>query len=427
MVGCDDQTERPVTIDFWAMGREGELVRELTEGFERENAGIRVRVQQVPWSAAHEKLLTAYAGDAMPDVFQLGNTWVPEFVALDAITELDGWIDATPSLTRSDFFTGILETNEIDGHLWAVPWYVDTRVLFYRSDVLERAGHRQSPRSWTEWRQAMSAVDQALGSDADAILLPTNEWAPLVILALEADAELLRGDAECGNFRSPEFREALDFYMSMFEDGLASRTASGQITNLYQEFARGRFGMLVTGPWNLGEFARRLPAAMQDAWATAPMPSADGSYPGVSLAGGASLAVHRDSEHPEEAWRLIEFLAATTSQIRFHRISGNLPARTEAWDDPALGADPRTRAFLEQLSRLRSTPKIPEWERIATAIIRRVEPLVRGDGTIEATVEALDADVDAILEKRRWLLARAAGKDTADVAGACERTAAASW
>lgn len=420
MLGCDGSSERAVTIDFWAMGREGELVRELTEAFERENPDVRVRVQQVPWSAAHEKLLTAYAGDAMPDVVQLGNTWVPEFVALDAIAELDGWIDASPSLARADFFEGILETNEIDGHLWAVPWYVDTRLLFYRSDLLERLD-REPPRSWTEWREVMAEIDRAVDPDADAILLPTNEWAPIVILALQLDAELLRGDAECGNFRSPAFREALAFYMSMFEDGLASRAASGQISNLYQEFANGRFSMLISGPWNLGEFGRRLPAPMQDAWATAPMPSPDGSYPGVSLAGGASLAVHRRSEHPEAAWRLIEFLSATPWQIRFHRSSGNLPARTAAWDDPVLSDNPRTRAFLQQLSRLRSTPKIPEWEQIASALIRRLEPLVRGDGTIEATVEALDADVDAILEKRRWLLARAAGRDTAGVARACDR------
>jgi multiple sugar transport system substrate-binding protein len=46
--------------------------------FERRYPEIQVKVQQIPWSAAHEKLLTAYAGDAMPDVFQLGNTWIPE-------------------------------------------------------------------------------------------------------------------------------------------------------------------------------------------------------------------------------------------------------------------------------------------------------------------------------------------------------------
>ena len=67
------------------MGREGEVVSQLLPGFEKEHPGIKVQVQQIPWSAAHEKLLTAYVGEATPDIAMLGNTWVPEFVALDAL------------------------------------------------------------------------------------------------------------------------------------------------------------------------------------------------------------------------------------------------------------------------------------------------------------------------------------------------------
>jgi len=59
------------------MGREGEVASELLAAFERENPGLRVRVEQLTWSAAHEKLLTAYAGDATPDIAQMGNTWLP--------------------------------------------------------------------------------------------------------------------------------------------------------------------------------------------------------------------------------------------------------------------------------------------------------------------------------------------------------------
>jgi multiple sugar transport system substrate-binding protein len=405
--GCGEEADPRVTIDFWAMGREGEVVRELAEAFERANPDIVVRVQQIPWSAAHEKLLTAYAGDAMPDVFQLGTTWVPEFVALDAIAPLDERLAAAPEVARENFFAGIIQTNEIDGRLYGVPWYVDTRLLFYRKDILARAGHPEPPRSWQDWQDAMAAVKQVVGADADAIILPANEWAPIVILALQQGAELLQGDAECGNFSGPGFRTALAFYLAMFEKGFASPTASAQIANLYQEFASGRFSMYISGPWNLGEFARRLPAALQDAWATAPMPSPDGRYPGISLAGGASLAIHRGSEHQEAAWRLVEFLSGTPQQIRFYDLSGNLPARTAAWQDPALAGDSRAQAFFTQLQRVRPTPKIPEWEQIATAITRRVDQVVRGATTAEAALAALDAEVDGMLEKRRWLLERA--------------------
>src|SRR5262245_65275397 len=62
-------------LRFWAMGREGEVVGELLTDFAREHPGLTVRVEQLPWTAAHEKLLTAFAGDANTDVATLGNTW----------------------------------------------------------------------------------------------------------------------------------------------------------------------------------------------------------------------------------------------------------------------------------------------------------------------------------------------------------------
>src|ERR1043165_7795676 len=71
---------------------EGENVQKLIPEFERRNPGIHVKMQAIPWTAAHEKLLTAYAGDATPDVAQLGNTWVPELSTLTALEDLSPWI-----------------------------------------------------------------------------------------------------------------------------------------------------------------------------------------------------------------------------------------------------------------------------------------------------------------------------------------------
>ena len=75
----------PVEIRVAISGAFRAAALTLLPDFERDNPGIRVRVQQVPWSAAHEKLLTAYVGDAVPDVLQAGNTWLPELVALEAL------------------------------------------------------------------------------------------------------------------------------------------------------------------------------------------------------------------------------------------------------------------------------------------------------------------------------------------------------
>src|SRR6266481_5685098 len=154
-LGCGGESGSTTTVEFWAMGREGEVVQSLVPEFERRTPGVRIRVQQIPWNAAHEKLLTAYVGDAMPDVFQVGNTWIPEFVALDAIEPLDARIAQSSIVQAADYFSGILDTNVIDtgagSTTYGVPWYVDTRLLFYRTDVLQQVGYTEPPATWDTW------------------------------------------------------------------------------------------------------------------------------------------------------------------------------------------------------------------------------------------------------------------------------------
>ena len=133
------------TIRFWAMGREGEVAAQLLDSFEREHPGVRVRIEKLPWTAAHEKLLTAFAGNATPDVAQLGNTWLPELVALDALEPLDAHLQASSDIDARDYFPGIWDTNVVDSTVYGIPWYVDTRLMFYRSDLFEKAGWKKPP------------------------------------------------------------------------------------------------------------------------------------------------------------------------------------------------------------------------------------------------------------------------------------------
>ena len=401
---------RRTTLQFWALGREGEVVQKLIPAFERANPGVHVEVQQIPWTAAHEKLLTAFVGRSTPDLAQLGNTWIPELVALEALEPLGDRL-AGSSIAPRDFFPGIWATNEIAGVPYGVPWYVDTRVLFYRSDLLARAGVRRPPRSWEEWRAGMRAVKALPGGEHYAILLPTDEWAQPVVLALQAGADLLRDGGRHADFKEARFRKAFEFYVSLFTERLAPPLGNAQVANLYQQFADGYFAMVITGPWNLGEFRRRLPADCQGDWAVAPLPAEIAAdYPGTSLAGGSSLVLFAASRHKDAAFRLVEFLADERQQARFYALTGDLPARTAAWEDPSLADDPKLRAFRTQLEHVRPMPKVPEWERIATAIAEAAERVILGRQSVDRSLDQLQADVDAMLAKRRFLLDRAAGK-----------------
>lgn len=401
--GCARQPDdNRVQLELWGLGREGEVVREMIPDFEREHPNIRVRVQQIPWTAAHEKLLTAFVGEATPDVAQIGNTWIPELAELDAIRELDALVAATPGYEPADFFPGAWSSGVIGEQLFAVPWYVDTRVLFYRKDLLAAAGAAEFPRTWSGLLELSRQLHQ--GDRRRAILLPTDEWTQPVLLALGQGAELVR-DGRYGAFRDPAVRSAWEYYLRFFREGLAPATSQNQIANIYQQFAAGEFAMVVTGPWNVGEFERRLPPEMQDNWDTAPMPAPDGqSWPGASLAGGSSLVLFRGSRHPQEAWQLMAFLTRRDNLIRLNELCGDLPPRPSAWKEAGLGSRPRFAAFETQLQAAKPTPLLPEWERIATLVGERLEAVIRGQTELEPTLEKLDLEVDALLEKRRYLL-----------------------
>jgi multiple sugar transport system substrate-binding protein len=408
LAGCRPADRGVTTVRFWAMGREGEVVQELVRDFEREHPGIRVRVQQIPWTAAHEKLLTAYVGRSIPDVAQLGNTWIAEFVALRALEPLGLRAEASADAHPRGFFPGIWATNVVEGEAYGIPWYVDTRLLFYRKDILARAGHREPPASWEEWRRAMHAVKRLVGEDRYAILLPLNEWTQPMILGLQAGSPLLAEGGARGAFSGPEFRRAFRFYLELFREGLAPPLANTEVANVYQEFERGYFAMVVTGPWNLGEFRRRLSPSLQGAWTTAPLPGPAGASTGLSMAGGSSLVLFRDGRHKEAAWKLVEYLSRPEQQVRFFRLCGDLPARREAWSDPELTRDPELVAFHRQLQRVAPWPMVPEWEQIAIRLQELAERAVRGRAHPDSVLAELDRDVDRILEKRRWLLARRA-------------------
>ena len=176
------------------MGREGEVVADLLREFERSHPGVRVKVQQLPWTAAHGKLLTVFAGDGTPDVCQLGNTWIPELVALNALEPVERYAAASPVGDAADYFAGIWDTNRVEGALWGavvrrhapgvLPWRsAETGGVLGAGQVMAGVGGGAR-----RGRQARTSCDRF------GILLPLNELEPLLVLALQQDEPLLRQD-----------------------------------------------------------------------------------------------------------------------------------------------------------------------------------------------------------------------------------------
>lgn len=404
LIGCGKKGDGP--LRFWAMGREGEVLPELLSGLAKEQPGLQVRVEQLPFSAAHEKLLTAFAGDAMPDCAQLGNTWIGEMAALHALEPMQPWADGA-GLRAADHFEGIWRTNFVDGVLYGLPWYVDTRVLFYRRDLFERAGVHGLPGDWPGFMKALDAL--MTKGVAHPLLLPLNEVEPLLAMALQQGERLLR-DRDCyGNFRSAGFGRALALYLDLFTTGRAPFLTENQIANLWQEFGRGTFAAFISGPWNIGELDRRLPESMKGSWSTAPLPAPAGQgAPGASTAGGSSLVMFRQSKRKHEAMQVFAYLSRPEVQLRFHALTGDLPPRIDTWTAPQLANDTRSAAFRRQLEHVVPSPAVPEWERITQEMQLHAGRAVRYHTPVATVAAELDARVDGFLEKRRFMLAPAA-------------------
>ncbi|HET9555599.1 MAG TPA: extracellular solute-binding protein, partial [Actinomycetota bacterium] len=152
--------EGPATgeITVWAMGTEGELLPKLAAEFQKDNPDATVKVTAVPWDGAHDKIATAIAGRQTPDVSLIGTTWMGEFAG-------GGGLDPVPAdlLDAGAFFEGPWNTVVVDGTPYGVPWYTETRVLYYRKDLADKAGV-QAPTTWDELKTFAKALQDQGGA-----------------------------------------------------------------------------------------------------------------------------------------------------------------------------------------------------------------------------------------------------------------------
>ena len=112
----------------------------------------------IPWEAAHDKIANAIASGETPDVTLVGTTWMGEFAE-------SGGIDPTPEglVDEADFFEGAWGSTEVGGTSYGVPWYVETRVLYYRTDLAEKAGWNEPPQTWDELKQFATDLQSKAG------------------------------------------------------------------------------------------------------------------------------------------------------------------------------------------------------------------------------------------------------------------------
>jgi len=383
----------PEALELWAMSYQGDYAPFLMPSFTAAS-GIPVEVQSVPWTAAHEKLLTAQAGGALPDVIMLPNGWISKFEMIGALREV-----LRPDLV-SGLFPGLVEASRVRGRDYAVPWSIAPQVQYYRRDILEDAGFAAPPQTWDGWRTMARAIRRRRPDDSVFLMLLNYEGWLFTMLA-QCGANVLREKQTRGNFRTPEAREAFAFHKSLYDDGFAPLVLSTQVPDALGAFAAGQFAIWCGGPTYLLDLHRRAAEIPPERWGAARIAGPQG--PGPTSAKDASLCVTTSSRRPEEAWALVRHLTSAKSELTFANLIGSLPARPEAWAGLKAPA-PVLKPFAEQATDLADSPMIVEWERIQIETTLISERIARGLLTLDEGLAECDARADEILAKRRELV-----------------------
>jgi ABC-type sugar transport system permease subunit/ABC-type glycerol-3-phosphate transport system substrate-binding protein len=357
------------------MGEEGKKIAVMARRFEAENPGVTVETQAVPWEAAHAKLLTAVVGGIPPDVSQLGTTWMAEFAAMNALAPVGDMARRSTVAQPKTFFPGSLQTCLIDGELLGVPWYVDTRVLFYRQDLLKSVGFSDPPRTWQELRTAARRLADTSGPGGRknyGIALGTRGWTEFLTAVWQNAGDPLRPS-------SPEFGEALDYYVGFFRDGAAPTKEAADV-NLFHAFKTGYLPMFISGPWMVELIRKELPE-LEGRWNVAMLP---GKKTRTSFVGGSNLVIFKDSKKKELAWRFLEFLSDPDNQVEWFRLTNDLPSNRQAWEREFFRNRPMLQVFGRQMHDTASPPTIPEWEQAASLIESAMEKIILQPPALDA-------------------------------------------
>lgn len=326
---------------------------ELKE-FQRLNPDFgEISVEFIRWSDALNRILTAkesLSKDKSPDIIQTGSTWIASLAKKEVIENVENYFD------ESIFFEPSIKSAhpyEKEG-LYAVPWFADTRVLYYKKNIFSE----ESFKTWDAFSQICVDTINNNPSIKGLIGFPLDPgWNLLHNLAF-----LLWSDG--GDITQPPHRVLLDETQSIEAviklKNLAKKNCIS-FDNINQEtmeghFLNGEYGAIFAGSWLIA----RLPKDWENEIAISLPPQGSvGSFPFV---GGSHLAIwHKAKERGnfDKSVALISFLTGNESQRRFSISTGLLPVRKEMIYESA--DSPYLPVFLKALEIGRSYPPIAEW------------------------------------------------------------------
>jgi multiple sugar transport system substrate-binding protein len=331
---CTSTGPRILTISGSLLGGEGEVLRGQLERFRTIHPEIDLRLRSTPDAADLRRQLYVQwlnARVSEPDVLQLDVVWTPEFAAAGWIAPLDPFQPPAEA-----FFPATLEAHRWRGALYALPWFVDVGMLYWRTDLL-----RAPPRDLDELTRMASDARAAAGEPRFGFVWQGARYEGLVTVFLE-HLGAFGGAILDQTGRVTVDEDAAVAALTYMRDAIHTAGVVPAAVLTWQEeqarfaFQNGQAVFMRNWPYASALLARDAGSAVAGRFAVAPMPAARGGVPTAAL-GGSALAINAWSDQPGEAYRLIEFLLQPDQMLERAQVVRQFPPRAALYDDPALG------------------------------------------------------------------------------------------
>jgi trehalose/maltose transport system substrate-binding protein len=374
-------------------------LRKLLDRFERENPGIAVKDETLPASTDEQHQFYAINLDSHSadfDVFALDVIWVPEFARAGWLLDVSGLFG--PGETDA-FFPGPMRAVVENNGIYAVPWYIDAGVLYYRKDLLKKYG-RAVPKTWNELVETARMITRN-EKGLYGFIWQGKQYEGLVCNALEfiwgnGGAVLVDGKPVLD---SPQNREALRFMRDLI---VKYDVTPALVTTAIEEptrrlFESGKALFLRNWPyaWNLFE---EDGSGVKGKVGVAPLPSFPGGQSASTL-GGWQLGVNRFTRHPEAAGKLVRFLTSPAVQKTLALTIGYKPTRRALYRDPDLV---RQQPFMASLygifMKARPRPVTPYYMMITQVMQPAFSAAITGIETPAEALESAQKQSEHILE-----------------------------
>jgi multiple sugar transport system substrate-binding protein len=381
------------TIEFWhAFNAESSEVQVLEETlipqFEAENPGIQVEAVSIPYADLRQKLVTAVAGDQLPDVVRADIIWVPEFASLGVLEPLNELMADFEQLADA-VYPGPLETNHWQEAYYGLPLSTNTRVYLSNPDVYANTGV-DIPETQDDLEEiALTLVAAGSAAFADNDL---SGWNVLPWI-WSAGGDIVDEDitTASGYINSPQSIAGVSLLYDLYSTGaIPELIVQGGMDPYEEGVATGQYASMSNGPWAYPILSGDYP---DFELAASLMPAGDGGS--ISVVGGEDIAVTSTSEHKEAAADFVRFMLSADAQTALAEV-GQMSVLKEL-GGTMVNIQPYYQTFVDQLATARPRPPTPAWPEIDQALKTRLQEAFVGDGDIEQALNDLAHEIDQIL------------------------------